>query len=59
VRVIPDDLISDSASRSNAHGGALLDALKTEAKALGRTQLVLDTGIANVNAQRSIRTLAW
>jgi len=47
-----DDLVSDSASRNSGHGGALLEFLKAEAKALGCDQLVLDTGIGNLNAQR-------
>ncbi|RYD24481.1 MAG: GNAT family N-acetyltransferase [Verrucomicrobiaceae bacterium] len=47
-----DDLVSDANSRNLGHGRALLEYLKSEAKSLGFGQLVLDTAITNVNAQR-------
>ncbi|RYD47455.1 MAG: GNAT family N-acetyltransferase [Verrucomicrobiaceae bacterium] len=47
-----DDLVSDSASRNLGHGRALLEHLKSEAAALGCNQLVLDTAVSNVGAQR-------
>lgn len=47
-----DDLVSDSASRNLGHGRALLEFLKSEARSLGCTQIVLDTAVSNVNAQR-------
>lgn len=47
-----DDLISDTASRNLGNGRALLEFLKNEAKCLGCTQLVLDTAVSNLTAQR-------
>ncbi len=47
-----DDLVSDSASRKLGHGRALLEFLKSEAKSLGLTQVVLDTAVTNLTAQR-------
>lgn len=47
-----DDLVSDAASRKLGHGRALLEFLKIEAKSLGLTQVVLDTAVANLSAQR-------
>ena len=50
-----DDFVSNPESRGLGHGTALLEFLKAEAKALGCAQLVLDTAIDNVNAQRLYR----
>lgn len=47
-----DDLVVAETGRRSGVGARLLDAVETEARALGCVRLVLDTGLANSFAQR-------
>jgi GNAT superfamily N-acetyltransferase len=47
-----DDLVTDKALRSSGHGHALMERLKTEARALGCAKLVLDTPLINTLGHR-------
>jgi len=47
-----DDLSTDANRRSKGHGHALLDWLKDEARALGCTELHLDSGVQREQAHR-------
>lgn len=47
-----DDLSTDERFRSHGHGRALLDWLKTEARAKGCAQLHLDSGVQRESAHR-------
>lgn len=50
--VYVDDLVTSPEYRNQSHGRALLDFLKREAKDLGCSQLVLDSGTNNLGAHR-------
>ncbi|MDB5848964.1 MAG: putative acetyltransferase [Rhodoferax sp.] len=47
-----DDLVTDANDRSGGRGTWMMDALKAEASRCGCDLLVLDTGLANVQAHR-------
>lgn len=47
-----DDLVTDAVERGKGSGATLVDALKLEARKLGCTKLVLDTGLDNVLGHR-------
>lgn len=47
-----DDLITSANQRSSGHGKALLDWLKTEAKAQGCNELHLDSGVQREQAHK-------
>lgn len=47
-----DDLVTLSAARGHRHGARLVEALRAIARAALCSRVVLDTGLANVRAQR-------